>query len=366
MGQGVELSNNSTESATLPSPLAGVLAPGQRVVLNTTAAILATFGISPSGSSTLAVLDLGATYTGPYDTTGYQGSLNADGSVTGHGTLPLFGDGSDGNVVFDGTSTVLGLAPSTGVYTLTRNIYPKQATVSGAGTRVKGAAFEVICSESLLVGAGAQLDADGNAGALAVAGAAITAQVLGGSFSGGAGGNGGAGANGTNATTSGGGAGGNGGAGTGGHSGGTGGTLTAPTAAQGGLPRVATTALLGQVIGNGGLTLVKGGAGGAGGGDDATPNAGGGGGGGGGVLVIAAPIITIQGRISARGGAGAAGTAGNAGGGGGGGGGCLVIVARAVTNSGTLDAAGGAGGAASGTGTAGSAGSAGNVIQVLG
>jgi hypothetical protein len=35
----------------------------------------------------------------------------------------MFGDGSDGAQTFDGTSTVLGITPSGGAYTLNRSIF---------------------------------------------------------------------------------------------------------------------------------------------------------------------------------------------------------------------------------------------------
>lgn len=43
---------------------------------------------------------------------------------------PIYGTGNDGNVTFDGSSTVLSLAPSSSVYTLTRDIFCYNMTVS--------------------------------------------------------------------------------------------------------------------------------------------------------------------------------------------------------------------------------------------
>jgi hypothetical protein len=360
MGQGVEISNLSTESAPLPAPLAGVLAPGQRTIVNSTVAILTGFGIAPSGSSTLQLRDLGASYTGPY-VAANQGSLNADGSVTGGSTLPDMADGSDGNVVFDGTSTVLGLAPSSMVYTLTRHIYPNNMTVN-AGVTIKRGRFGVFAKETY-TNNGTDID-DGNAAVTTTAGAALAAAVFGASFAGGAGHAAGAGSNGTAATTSGGGAGGNGGAGTGGSGAGTGGGTTAPTAANGGIPRSPAQLAAGVTIGGAVLTQVKGGAGGGGGGDDGT-GAGGGGGGGGGIHITFANKIINNGRMGARGGAGAAGGATNCGGGGGGGGGFVGYCTRSYSGTGAIDAAGGAGGAGTGTGAAGSAGAAGTVVAIV-
>jgi len=52
------------------------------------------------------------------DTQGRAVSLETSFLETG-----MFGDGSDGTVTFDGTSTVLGLVPSSSTYTLNRSIF---------------------------------------------------------------------------------------------------------------------------------------------------------------------------------------------------------------------------------------------------
>ncbi len=364
MGQGVILTNQSTEDFPLPTPLAGVLTPGQSVVINASAATLATYGIVGPGNGTLRVADQGSAYTGPYSAA-YQGSLNADGSVTGTSSLPEFGDGSDGNIVADGTTTIaaLGSAPSMSTYTLTRDVYAKNLTVN-SGVTIVTAGFRVFVSETCTNNG--TISNNGNAAALGVAGAALTAQTLGASFAGGAGGAAAsAGTAGTNATLSGGGAGGAGGAGTGGGSAGAASTAAAPTAAQGGLPRNAVTALLGQSFGHAGLSVLAGGAGGSGGSGDGT-GTGGGGGGGGGVMLLAAKALVNAGTVSANGGAGGAGGATNCGGGGGGGGGLVMVVSRIVSGAGSITASGGAAGAKAGTGAAGSVGAVGTVLQIIG
>lgn len=360
---GAKLFNQSTEDFTLPSPLAGILTPGQTVVVNASAAALANFGIQGGSPSTFQVTDLGSGYTGPYTSGPYQGSLLSDGTVPGAGH---FGDGSDGTVVFDGVATVLGLAPSTGIYTLTRDIYPANMTVALAATIITGS-FRIFVRGVLTVNG--TIENNGGAGAAPTAGVAVTAQTLGGSFAGGLGHAAGAGSPGTAATTSIGGAGGAGGAGTGGAGAGIAGTVTAPSAAQGGPPHALPFATMGQALGNGGLTLLKGGAGGGAGGDDGT-GAGGGGGGGGGVVMVAAYSLQFgaSGVVEALGGAGhAGGSSGgtNCGGGGGGGGGGLILVYH-VTNlvaANTL-VTGGVAGAAQGTGAAGAAGIVGNIFQI--
>lgn len=359
MGQGAQLTNQGYDSLPLPGPLSGILAPGQSVVVNASAATLLSYGIPGSGpAGTLRVQDLGSGYTGPYNAA-YQGALLSDGTVTGGGH---FGNGADGTVVFDGTTTVLGLVPSSTVYTLARDIFVDNMTLAATASIIT-AGYRVYCRGVATING--VIKWNGNAAVTTTAGAALTAEALGGSFAGGAGHAGGAGSNGSNATTSLGGTGGAGGAGTGGSGAGTGGTVTAPTAAEGGLSAL-PFATMGQVLGNAGLTLVKGGAGGAGGGDDGT-GAGGGGGGGAGFVVVSAWSLQFgsAGIIEALGGAGAAGGATNCGGGGGGGGGIVVAVYH-QTNAvaANFSVLGGTPGAGTGTGAVGVAGGAGTLIQI--
>jgi len=44
--------------------------------------------------------------------------------------IGMFGDGSDGAVTFDGTTTVLGLVPSSMIYTLNRSIFCGTITIN--------------------------------------------------------------------------------------------------------------------------------------------------------------------------------------------------------------------------------------------
>lgn len=60
------------------------------------------------------------------------------------------GDGSDGSVTFDGTSTVLGLSPSSSTYTLTRNIYTSSMTVN-SGVSIKTGNYAIFCTGTLTV-----------------------------------------------------------------------------------------------------------------------------------------------------------------------------------------------------------------------
>lgn len=294
--------------------------------------------------------------------TGWSNTL-LSGSAAGLGT---FGDGSDGAATLDGVA-VVGWAGLVGtVYTMTRDAFLTNLTVS-VGVTLKPAGFRLFVN-GVLANAGT-IERDGNAAALGVAGALLAAETLGASFAGGAGSAGvGVGAAGTNATQGlpgGTGAGGAGGAG-GADAGGAAGTYTAIVATEGSL-RSLPQAVLGSAIGTGGIPALQGGAGGGGGGADNAGVTGGGGGGGASTLMIAANVLVNSGAIHSTGGAGAAasGAGGNGGGGGGGGGGSILLVTRSTTGAGTITVAGGAGGAALGAGgVAGAAGAVGNIVRV--
>lgn len=296
-----------------------------------------------------------------------------DPSIT-NAALAVFGDGSDGAVTFDGTTTVLGLAPSSNVYTLTRDIFLADGSSVASTATIKTVGFRIFCNGTL-TNAGT-IHNNGNAAVTSTAGAITNASgSLGIGTAGGAGGVGNnAGSAGTAST-----AGFPGGTGQGGAGGGDGthtaasaGAFTALAAANGGarhLLSLITGMIFGtQTSGTASLvSLFSGGTGGGGGGGDNSDATGGGGGGGGGVLVLAAQGLVNSGTISANGGAGADGSsaAHNAGGGGGGGGGVVAIIYGSKSGSGTVTAAAGAGGAKAGaSGVAGSAGAVGTVIQV--
>lgn len=296
--------------------------------------------------------------------------------------LAIFGDGSDGAVTFDGSATVLGLAPSGNVYTLTRDIYLATGSLVSAGAFIFTAGFRVFCNGTLTIAATGGIHHNGRAGGNGSAGtggtagaASSTVGTLGTGAAGGAGGSGnaagsagGASAAGFPGGTGAGGAGG----GDGTHAAATAGAFTALSAVKGGaraLFALVTGLVFGtQTSGTASLiSLILGGAGGAGGGGDNADAGGGGGGGGAGYCLVAAKTLVNNGAITATGGAGGAGisAAHNAGGGGGGGGGVVVAISRVPSGSGTYTAAGGAGGAKAGaSGVIGSAGAAGTVIQV--
>jgi hypothetical protein len=297
-------------------------------------------------------------------------------------TAGCYGYGNDGKVTFDGTAVVLGLTPSTGVYTLTRDIYLASGSVITSAATITTAGFRIFC-QGILTNNGT-IRSNGNAAAANTAGALLsyagtisnttvgTAGAAGGTGAGTAGTNGGAnglggvgGAGGNNASVP--------------NAGGAGGTITAPLATVEG-PYSADLAVKARVIGTTAFALLQGGAGGGAGGGDGT-NLSGGGGGGGGIIVVAAKTLVGTGTISAQGGAGGAANAtGTPSGGGGGGGGCIIIISTSVmpfavtgvaaaliAGQNTATVAGGAAGAAgAGGGTPGNAGLAGSLLLIPG
>lgn len=292
----------------------------------------------------------------------------------------MWGDGGDGVVTI-----------SSGVTTLTRDMYYQDLTISGTG-QLSTAGFRVFVKGTLTIststvpaiqhsptatGAGGAGAAAGTAG---TAGTALAAGTVGGSGNAGtAGGAGavGAGAVGVSISAAGnamggaGGTSGNGGAGSGGAGGAGGAGASASQSAF--IIRRALEPI------NRGVTQMLGGGGGRGagsGGGDGTVLGGGGGGGGagGGVVDVAArtivvssataPVISASGRAGGAGGSPASGNAGAGAGGGGSGGGVLRLIFGICTGSlaNALNADGGAGGAGGngiGTGIGGGGGSGG-------
>lgn len=302
-----------------------------------------------TGSTALVVGDDGvAYYWSPSTAQWVPLTTGTGGPAPGNG---VFGDGSDGDVVLAGTTT------------LVRDMYYNTLTVP-AGAILNTASFRICCKTYCWIQTGGTIqnkggDAVGSVGGTVVAGTlgpgragttgttgAGTQPAALGSSLGGAGGPGGSGSNGA---------------------GGLGGTTAAPAPNFGGLRSLPQVAL-GMVIGNGGMSVVNGGGGGGAGGGDGT-TAGPGGGGGGGVIVIAAYQLIIDGTLSVAGGKGADAGGSNVGGGGGGGGGLLCVAYNAksganATLSAAVNCPGGLGGAKTGTGVAGTAGSNGAVREV--
>lgn len=289
----------------------------------------------------------------------------------------IFGDGSDAAVTFDGSATVLGLAPSSGVYTLTRDLYLLDGSVITGAATINGGGYRIFCAGGLTnnglmhnngftpVGFAAGVGG-GNNGTLG--GGTILDGHAGGGFTGGGA---------ASALSSAlGGSGGAGGASTGGGTGGgtAGAVATKPADNVGGYPRNIWTALACGTI-DGSNSKFNGGCGGSqGSGEGGGPAAAGAGGGGGGILAIYALTLINNGTISCNGGNGgnaSGGTGANsAGGGGGGAGGGLIIVCGQTSTVGTTSVTGGVGGSPTGThssgGRNGATGSAGNLFLLKG
>jgi len=299
-----------------------------------------------------------------------------------------FGSGADGSLTFDGVTTVLGLVPSSNIYTLTRDIYGTTVVVNG-GVTIETAGYRIFASTSL-ANAGTIKRTPNNGGnasgaTAGTAGAALAAGTLYGGLAGQAGGTGAvfgstgggtvagsAGGNGTSNVSSVGVNGAAGGSGGTGSNGGTAGTATASK--QGIYNAFFATAMFDFTA----YTTVSGsagsGAGGAGGytGPTGAITTGGGGGSGsaGGVVFISAKTLTNTGTISANGGNGGNGAASTGagatggGGGAGGSGGVVVLIYNSITL-GTVTVTGGTGGTnGGGSGAAGSNGGTGVIIQI--
>jgi hypothetical protein len=306
-------------------------------------------------------------------------------------------DAYDGSPNFDGTNTILGLAPSTGVYTMTSNIVADTFTIR-SGVRVV-TAQHAIWARVLFVEAGGFLSFNGNNGTTPAsdntgAGPAI---VAGGHLGTGSS----AGGNGRWRNTAGSALnGGSGGSissavgvagGTGGTAGGTGGNAGVVTALNGAQFRAFRTTRFCEsswrmppITNTTSWTSYNISSGGGGGGVILTTStvgdvfvAGGGGGGGGGMIAFRCGVLRNLGTIEAKGGNGANGaigttvTDGGAGGGGGGGGGIIHGVCDSIVSTGTISVAGGDGGNGAQIGTTyanrnGNAGSAGVSLIFVG
>jgi hypothetical protein len=301
------------------------------------------------------------------------GTSSTDAANVSQTYNSIYGDGSDGSPNFDGTTTILGMAPTVKIYTLTRDLFLASPSFANGVAILTGGYRMFIngtatVTGSVIWGSVSIFAGGGTIGGATGAGQGLSAGTLSGAQAG-AGSSTGAGSNTSNLTNSLGGAGGNGGAGA--TAGGTAGTVTAPTAVSGSV-RALPWAIMGAVLSaSTGFTAITGGTGGASGGGNGTSNTGGPGGGGGGILIVAAQYITLNTgavlTLNAPGGNGGPATgSGNNGGGGGGGGGVIILISK-NTSVVTTNVVGGTGGAASGTGThAGANGNAGTVILIPG
>lgn len=340
----------------------------------------------PNGLPRVWVLDGGiCTGTGWPDSP-LECSFETDTTVSGTGSAgdPLsadpdfaasayFCDGSDGTITFDGTSTVLGLVPSSSTYRLTRDVCCSSCTIDAGVTVI--ADWRFLDNGTLTLNGKLARNGNNASGSTAGAGQPNTSWFS--LVTAGAGGNGstGTGAAGTavnvgrdmdcsnSGGASNGGAGSNckgGGGGNGTNAGGAGGTVNFVTAGamsgrrnnplggMDGFANLLNANTMGSTTGGGG-----------GGGNGSV--AGGGGGGGGGVMYIAARKVVGTGTIEAKGGNGGNGNAGGNTGGGGGGAGGIIFVLIGSGSYPTTDVTGGSGGSPGGTGTAGGTGGVGAV-----
>lgn len=64
---------------------------------------------------------------------------------------PIYGTGNDGSVTFDGSSTVLSLVPSSSVYTLTKDIFCQNMTVSDS-VRINPNGYRIFVKNLLTLG----------------------------------------------------------------------------------------------------------------------------------------------------------------------------------------------------------------------
>lgn len=280
----------------------------------------------------------------------------------------VFGDGSDGAVAFDGTSTfsfasTTGSAPNL-AYTLTRDVFATSLAVS-SGKTLNPNGFRIFCQGAFSNAGTIQYlgaNATGAPGAAGPGGGTLQPPGSGATGTNGAG----AQASTTNgaAGTGAGGAGGNGTSGAGGAARNPGWSTAFPF-------RLPSAALTGIPVGktSAGAQVPAGGPGGSSGaGDGTTGGLGGGGGSGGGIVIILAWSASNTGTITVAGGNGGNGVLGTgaaSGGGGGGGGGNIIVYTLSAWTAGTTNVSGGTGGSAAGTGTAGAAGSAGTVLNVI-
>lgn len=285
--------------------------------------------------------------------------------------ISQLGDGSDGAAVLDGTNTYSYLSKSGSVYTLTRDTYFTNLTVTGT-LRTAGFLFWV---SGTMDGAGTVSSTVANNGANGAngggSGGAGGAASTGGRLQSLAGGAGGDSANvgvaGSSTTVSmGNSSGGAGGAGGGPVSGGAAGTASY-TLKPGVIAYNTITATDLPLTGTPVAYKGGGGGGGGGGGNIGGGNGAGGGGGASGTpIVFGANIWAGTFTISAPGGNGGDGGTGGGGGGGGGGGagGSTLVIYRTKTWTGSYNVAGGTGGTGAVSGANGSNGASGTSYEV--
>lgn len=360
----------------------------------TTRSISTTSPLSGGGTLaadlTLAVADNSTSSKGvvsqaPNDTTKFwRGDATWAAVQVLSGAAFIYGDGQDGDIHFDGSTTITlatgtTIVPAANVYTLPEDVCGHDITVD-SGVTVWCTNWQ-LCATGTLTNNGT-IHNDGKSAVGASAGASTTGHKYAVNQAGAGGiasaGNGTSTANRsgivpfwsvTSAATAGNNGGGHGQGGGGGsagaNTGGSSGTLT-PTAAQNGRWIGHDGFVTGRTVGGTQLNTGTGGGGGAVVGAGAGA-ASGGGGAAGGICYVGAQRIAGSGLFSAKGGNGGNATLGSVtgcGGGGGGGGGILTLAYSTATGSWTTSVAGGTGGTGAGTGGNGGNGSSGVLFRI--
>ncbi|GAA2150992.1 hypothetical protein GCM10009760_45910 [Kitasatospora kazusensis] len=292
-------------------------------------------------------------------------TVYGQGGTSAGGGFGVYGDGSDGPAVLDGTATYPSfLGKSGSYYWLLRDVYLSSLAVAPGITLQLGGGdtppFRLFCSGLVSIAATGGVAVYTNSSAAKAAGGSLLPGAWGP-----AGGTG-AGAAGANVLGQSGKSAGQGGAAkSGATAGGAAGVSSLPAgySLPRALPWAAQMAAFGPNV-TGTTQFFPGGAsGGAGAGDGSA--AGGAGGAGGSPLFIAACNLVNNGSIISYGGRGGAAAGGNAGGGGGGQGGPLMLVHSSYSGSGAVASTGGPGGAGAGSGASGTAGGASWITRLV-
>lgn len=303
------------------------------------------------------------------------GNLSGGGSSTFYNGL--FGDGSNGAVTLDGSTTNAFSTLSGSTYTLTQDVFATNLTIN-SGVTVITNDCTIFCTGTLTNNGTIANNGVNASGSTAGTDTTVNGASYRSLFPGCAGGAGGTGTGSTspgpNAGIMMGGSGQAGGTGSNGSGGGTNWVqlgsfspnlrspyrILSPYSSRSIMPYPGT-AWPSQAT----PVALSGAPGGSSGGGDGT-NKGGGGGGGAGIVLIIAYAVTNGGSITATGGGGGTPTVGNCGGGGGGGGGVVLIYSKStVSGAGSISVTGGTAGSGIGTGTAGTAGTNGWSQKVL-
>src|ERR1700733_6892066 len=112
-----------------------------------------------------------------------------------------FGDGIDGSVTFDGTSTVLGITPSSNKYLLSRDIFLADMSSINSGVTIVNPGFRIFVAGALTNNG--TISADGGAGGVASSYGGGSCGTPGGGYYAGQAGGGGSGSNGPGAGSNG-------------------------------------------------------------------------------------------------------------------------------------------------------------------